>query len=156
MSEARLNPSLQKKAAARMAAAQCLYTAAVNKEALAPTQRINALKARLADNRDEQKLTVGQPVEPNYKLAEALLAGVADRQVEIDALLDSALKVGWTRARMSPLMVAILQCAIFELRFGKEISPKIVIDEYTRLTRSFFADDEVNFVHGCLSQLAHG
>ncbi|MBY0407231.1 MAG: hypothetical protein K2Q01_06020, partial [Rickettsiales bacterium] len=45
------------------------------------------------------------------------------------------------------------QCGIFELFFDKEISPKIIIDEYTRLTRHFFADQEVDFVHAALSKL---
>jgi N utilization substance protein B len=149
-----VNPSLQKKTAARTAAVQCIYTLSITGEKTTPAQQIAQLKNRLENNRDEQKLTVGVPLEPNYKLVETLLEGVAGRLADIDALVDGVLNAEWKRERMSPLLIAILQCSIYELCLGKEISAKIVIDEYTRLTRSFFADPEVNFVHGALSTLA--
>jgi len=148
------NPSLQKKTAARMAAAQCLYTLAMNGEKLSPAQQVVILKKQLANNKGEQKLQVGVPLEPNYKLLETLLEGIEQRRTDIDIRLDSALSAEWKRERMSPLLIAILQCAIFEMFFGTEISAKIIIDEYTRLTRSFFADGEVSFVHGTLSALS--
>jgi N utilization substance protein B len=139
-----VNPSLQKKTAARTAAVQCIYTLSITGEKTTPAQQIAQLKNRLENNRDE----------PNYKLVETLLEGVAGRLADIDALVDGVLNAEWKRERMSPLLIAILQCSIYELCLGKEISAKIVIDEYTRLTRSFFADPEVNFVHGALSTLA--
>jgi N utilization substance protein B len=148
------NPSLQKKTAARMAAVQGLYTMAVTDEKRTPAQIVAALKERLANNREEQKLVVGVPLEPNYKLVEELLEGTQKWHDDIDTRLESSLSADWKRDRVSPLIIAILQCAIFEMFFAKEIAAKIVIDEYTRLTRSFFADAEVNFMHGALSKLA--
>ena len=113
MSEAKpVNPSLQKKSAARMAAVQCLYTAAITGETRTPQQQVAALKEQLAHNRDEQKLQVGAPVEPNYKLVETLLAGIGADRAEIDARLEGALSGSWKRERMSPLLLAILQCSI--------------------------------------------
>jgi len=152
------NPSLQKKTAARMAAVQCLYNNALNEETVSPAERIEALKARLKNNRDEQKLLAGIAVEPNYKLVETILSGIEKFSADINKRVDSALSAEWKRERMSPLLIAILECATFELFFDKDVNPKIIIDEYTRLTRSFFADSEVNFVHGALSKLAtsHG
>ncbi len=149
-----VNPSLQKKSAARMAAVQCLYSATLTGEKRTPTQQINVLKKKLANNKNEQKLTVGAPIEPNYKLAEALLGGVAENLIEIDLRLDGALSGSWKRERMSPLLIAILQCSIYEMFFAKEIAPKIVIDEYTRLARQFCDDAEIGFVHGALATLA--
>jgi N utilization substance protein B len=152
----KINPSLQKKTAGRMAAVQCMYTLAVTGEERTPADMVAALKKRLENNRGEQKLVVGAPIEPNYKLVESLLAGIGQWRADIDARLDSTLSKEWKRSRMSPLLIAILQCAIFEMCFGKEMSAKIVIDEYTRLARSFFSDDEVGFVHGALQQIAKG
>ncbi len=148
------NPSLQKKTAARMAAVQCLYQQAITGDVRDAASQAAALKAQLKDNRSEQKMMVGMPVEPQYAMLEAMLAGVAERLDEINMRLDGSLSEKWTRNRMSPLLVALLQCGIFEMFFYKEISPKIVIDEYTRLARSFFADNEVDFVHGALATLA--
>lgn len=148
------NPSLRQKSAARMAAVQCLYRQAMTQEKITPEKQVAQLKAQFKDNRAEQKLLIGEPIEPNYRLVETLLAGVASRQADIDAAIDGRLTGGWTRARMSTLLVAALQCAVFELLFHKEISAKIIIDEYTRLARHFFGDDDVNFLHGVLSALA--
>jgi len=148
------NPSLQKKTGARMAAVQCLYTAGFGEEKNTPAQAVARLKKQLEGNREEQKLQTGMALEPNYKLLERLLEGVHANIDEIDKRMDSVLSAEWKRERMSPLLIAILQCAIYEMFFDKEIHPKIVIDEYTRMTRSFFAEPEVNFVHGALSKLA--
>ncbi len=151
--KAKPNSSLQKKAAARMAAVQSLYTLAINGEQRSPAQQVNLLRKQLAGNKDEQKLRVGTAHEPNYKLMETILDGIEKRGADIDVRLDATLSAEWKRDRMSPLLLAILQCGIFELFFDKEVKHKIVIDEYTRLTRHFFADAEVNFVHAALSKL---
>lgn len=148
-----MNLSLQKKSAARTAAVQCLYQQAVTGEDVAPEIQVAALKETLKDNRSEQKLLVGAAIEPHYPLLLALLEGIGKRGKEVDVRLDNALSKEWKRERTSPLLIAILQCAIFELFFYKEVSAKIIIDEYTRLARSFFADKEVSFVHGALSTL---
>ena len=148
------NPSLQKKTAARMAAVQCLYTLSVGEKQLSPAQQVAQLKKQLSGNIGEQKLQVGVPLEPNYKLLETILEGVDKWRADIDERVGRVLSKDWARERTGPLLIAILQCAIFELFFDKDISAKIVIDEYTRLTRSFFTDAEVDFVHGALSKLA--
>lgn len=152
--KARPNLSLKQKSAARMAAVQCLYTLAVGGENLSPAQQVQILKKQLTGNATEQKLQVGEAVEPNYKLVESILDGIEARSVEINTRLNNTLTEKWKRERMSPLLLAILQCAIFELFFDKPISAKIVVDEYTRLTRHFFADAEVDFVHAALAKLA--
>ena len=136
-----------------MAAVQCLYQQSVTGDLKDAVQQVAALKAQLANNKNEQKLVVGMAVEPNYTMMEILLAGIHERLDEINMRLDGALNETWSRERMSPLLVSLLQCAIYELFFHKEVKPSIVIDEYTKITRKFFADGEVNFVHGALSTI---
>lgn len=153
--DAKGNMSLQKRTAARMAAVQCLYTLAINGEALSPAQQVVLLKKQLSNNRSEQKLQVGEAVEPNYKLMESLLDGIEKWGPDIDKRLNSTLSAQWKRERMSPLLVAILRCGIFELFFDRDVNPKIIVNEYARLTRSFFAEAEVDFVFAALSKLSH-
>lgn len=149
-----VNLSLQKKSAARVAAVQALYTLAITGEERNAAQMVSAVKKQLANNKSEQKLLVGAAVEPDYKLLESILSGVEEWQDKINERLDSALSANWKRDRMSPLLTAILQCSIFELFFHRDVKPKIVIDEYTAMTRSFFGDAEINFVHGALAALS--
>ncbi|MFO0389377.1 MAG: transcription antitermination factor NusB [Alphaproteobacteria bacterium] len=148
------NPSLQKKSAARMAVVQALYQRAITGDASDAAKETASLKEQLSGNRSEQRLMVGVPLEPNYPLFEALLSGVNERMDEVNTRLDEVLTSDWKRERMSHLLVALLQCGIYEMFFHKEIKSNIVIDEYTRMARSFFSDKEVDFVHGALSTLA--
>lgn len=147
------NPSLQKKSAARIAAVQCVYERLISDDPPTPAQQISNLKARLANNTDEQKLTLGVMLEPNYPLVSAILSGTIEWKNDIDKRIDGTLSKEWTRERMSPILIAILQCAIFELFFYKDTKHKILIDEYTSLTSRFFAEAEVNFVNGVLKNL---
>ena len=147
------NLSLQKKSAARIAAVQCVYERIVSKAPLAPEQQVADLKKQLANNTGEQKLILGSSIEPNYPLLKAILEGTLEWQKDIDKRIDGALSKEWTRERMSPILIAILQCAIFELFFYKDTKHKILIDEYTNLTSRFFAEAEINFVNGVLKNL---
>lgn len=148
------NLSLQKKSASRVAAVQCLYKLAITKESLDPTKQVAALRVQLFRNPEEQKVTIGAAVEPNYPLYEAILSGVKQKNKEIDKMLGSVLAKEWKRERMSPLLIAILQVAIAEYFFAKETPLKVVLDEYSRLTRGFFGEKEVKFVFAVLTALA--
>jgi N utilization substance protein B len=152
------NPSLQKKSAARLAAVQCLYTQAMTGDKKPAVAQVADLKKQLKNNRNEQKLQVGIPMEPDYALLTRILDGVAEWEDAINERIDGALTGGWSRARMGKLLVAVLTCGIFELLFDKDLAAKIITDEYTRLARQLIADDEADFVHGVLSNLAaqHG
>lgn len=147
------NPSLQKKSAARIAAVQCVYERIISESPPTAEQQISNLKTRLANNTDEQKLTLGVMLEPNYPLVSAILEGTIEWQTDIDKRIDGILSKEWTRERMSPILISILQCAIFELFFYKDTKHKILIDEYTSLTSRFFAEAEVNFINGVLKNL---
>ena len=148
------NRSLQKKTAARMSAVQSLYQGAITKDAATPGEQAARVKAQLSGNQEEQKTHIGMAIEPDYKMLETLLTGIAEHHAEIQLRLGGALTPEWKQDRMGPLLVALLECAIFEMFFYKGTKPTIVIDEYTRLARSFFAEKEVGFVHGALHTLA--
>jgi len=152
-SEKKSNPSLQKKSAARIAAVQAIYERLVSEKQPSPEAQIAALKKRLANNKDEQKLTLGVMLEPNYPLVTAILEGTKEWQQDIDKRINSALSKDWTRERMSPILIAILNCALFELFFYKDTKHKILIDEYTTLTSRFFGEAEIGFVNGVLKNL---
>lgn len=147
------NLSLQKKSAARIAAVQCVYERIISKDSRSPEQQVSTLKKQLANNAVEQKLLLNVALEPNYPLVSAILEGTRQWQNDIDKRIDSALSKEWTCERMSPILIAILECAIFELFFYKDTKHKILIDEYTNLTSRFFSEAEINFVNGVLKNL---
>lgn len=148
-----VNLSLQKKSAARVAAVQVLYQHTMLHTPIAVEAQVKSLKAQLKNNSSEQKLLIGSAIEPDYALLTKLLEGVDHWNAEIDARVDEVLSAKWKRERTSKLIMAILRCAVFELFFHKDTKHGILVDEYTRLARSFFADGEVDFIYASLSTL---
>lgn len=150
----KLNPSLQKKTAARTIAVQSLYQQAMMpEEGLSAARQVARLKSQLKDNKDEQKLRANIAMEPDYSLLTAILSGIEEYHAAINERVDMCLHDSWTRERTSHLLLAILQSAVFELFFHKDGKHAIIIDEYTRLTRSFLGDAEVDFVYAALNKL---
>ena len=148
------NLSLQKKSAARVAAIQTLYKHAITKEELDPAQQLITLRVQLHKNAEEQKMLIGAAVEPNYVLYEAILTGVDAHRKDIEKAFNAVLAKDWKRERMSPVLIAILQCATFELLFHKDVNLKVIQDEYCRITRSFFGEAEVNFIFAATTAMS--
>lgn len=148
------NLSLQKKSASRVAAVQHIYRLLVTKEKLDVARQVSALKVQLFKNPEEQKATIGAAVEPNYTLYESLLVAFEEHRKDMDKMIDSVLSKEWKRERMSPVLIAILYAAIAELFFAKETPRKVVQDEYSRITRSFFGEREVKFIFAAIAKLA--
>jgi transcription antitermination factor NusB len=151
---AAVNLSLQKKSASRLVAVQCLYQMAVESNPRSSEACVAAVKKQLAGNKAEQKQVIGSSIEPNYPLLEAILSGVEEWREKISERVESTFSKDWKRERMSPVLIAILECATFELFFHKDSKPGVIIDEYTRLTGRFFDEPEVNFIYGALSALS--
>jgi transcription antitermination factor NusB len=148
------NLSLQKKSASRVAAVQHIYRVTLSKEKLDVAKQVSSLKVQLFKNPEEQKATIGAAVEPNYPLYEAILTAFSEHKKDMDKMIDSVLSKEWKRERMSPVLLAVLYAATAELFFTKETPLKVVQDEYSRITRSFFGEAEVKFVFAALAKLS--
>lgn len=149
----KINPSLRRKSAARMAVVQCLYRQAITGDTTASDVQVERLKKQLANNKDEQKMLVGGPIEPDYTMLARLLEGCMRCKADVNAAIDAQLAGGWSRERMSVLMVALLQCSVFEMLYDKDLGHPIVVNEYTQLARHFFDQKDVDFVHAVLSRV---
>jgi N utilization substance protein B len=67
----------------------------------------------------------------------------------IDAIIQRAAPA-WPIGQISRVDLAILRLAIFELRFRKDIPPKVVIDEAVELAKEFGGETSPSFVNGVL------
>ncbi len=81
-----------------------------------------------------------------------LVQGTIARRQEIDALLAKH-ATNWTVERMSMVDRNILRLAVFELMFGNETPPKVVINEAVELAKRFGAADSGKFVNGVLDSI---
>lgn len=83
-----------------------------------------------------------------------LVAGVVERQRELDPKIHTALVEGWPLKRLDVTLRAILRTAAWELISRPDVPGRVVINEYVDVAKAFFEGDEPNIVNGVLDNLA--
>jgi len=137
-----------RRAAARLAAAQALYEMEVADKGLADI---------LAEF---EAHWIGQEVEgEQYNPAEldffrAIVSGVLNDQRAIDRGLDDALAEGWPLKRVEALMRAILRAGFYELKDRPDVPARVVITEYVDIAGAFFGPEECGMINAVLDALA--
>ena len=137
-----------RRAAARLAAAQALYEMEVADKGLADI---------LAEF---EAHWIGREVEGDqYNPAELaffrdVVSGVLKDQRAIDRGLDDALARGWPLRRVEALMRAILRAAYYELKSRPDVPARVVIAEYVDVAGAFFGREESGMINAVLDALA--
>jgi N utilization substance protein B len=146
--------SLRRKSSARVAAVQCLYRLKITSETTDAEALLEDYLAQWKDDKVSVNRVISRDADPDKSFLRKLLGGVLEKQTEIDEVIKNSLNDKWTMQRMSPLLIAVIACAIFEMKYATTLRPAIVIDEYVTLTGRFFEAPEVGFVNGLLDTLA--
>jgi len=154
MSEKPVPQSLKRKSSSRLAAVQCLYRLRLMGEEMTPERLLEDYLGQWKDDRETGARVISRDAEPDKSFLRKLLTGLMDKRDDIDALIKASLNDKWTMERMSPLLLSLIGCAIYEMRYMGALAPAIVINEYVTLTGRFFEAPEVGFVNGLLDQLA--
>ncbi len=81
--------------------------------------------------------------------AQAVVMGIEDKQEEIDALISSKLKKGWTLGRISKPSLAILRLAVYEIMYLENIPDGVAVNEAVELAKKYTID-ESGFINGIL------
>lgn len=84
----------------------------------------------------------------------AVLGGAWAARGRLDAELATALAEGWTLARCSAVVRAVLRAGAFELAERTEVPVKVVLNEYVEVARLFSGGGEPGFVHAVLDRLS--
>ncbi len=142
------NRSLQAKSAARIAAVQLAYRAHIRGGSIVP----DTLMAEYASFREEEAAIKGEP--PHKPLMKKLLCGLAEHGEALKKAAEEQLKENWSMARTSPILLAILQLAIFELDSERGTKQEVIIDEYTNIASRLLEQNEIGFIHATLKELA--
>lgn len=146
--------SLKRKSSARLAAVQCFYRLRLTGEGLGAEDLLKEYLAQWKDDRESGAHVISREAEPDKAFLRKLLSGLITERENIDGLIKVSLGDKWKMERMSPLLLSLLACAIYELRYLAVLAPPIIIDEYVTLTGRFFEAQEVGFVNGLLDTLA--
>ena len=56
----------------------------------------------------------------------------------------------WPLEKINKVDLAILRCAIWEIKFINKTPPKVIIDEAVELAKEFGTDTSSAFINGCL------
>jgi len=153
MSDKPVPLSLRRKSSARVAAVQCIYRLKITDEATLPEKLLEEYLAQWQDDKSSGSRVISRDAEPDTAYLRKLLTGVMEHKEEIDAIIKSSLNDKWTVERMSPLLLAIIACAVYETNYSHSLKPPVIIDEYVTLTSRFFEVQEVGFVNGLLDTL---
>ncbi len=84
--------------------------------------------------------------------AERLSHGVVKHLPEIDAAI-KRLAPEWPLDQVPGIDRNILRLEVYELKYGKEIPPKVAINEAIELAKTFGSDSSSKFVNGVLGSL---
>ncbi len=84
--------------------------------------------------------------------AERLSKGVVKHLSEIDTLVQR-LAPEWPLEQVPGIDRNILRLEVYELKYGKEIPPKVAINEAIELAKTFGSDSSSKFVNGVLGSL---
>lgn len=149
----KLQPVLQKRRAARLAAVQALYQAENGRQSMATVvaefdaHRLHAILSTLEDPSPESP-------EVDREWFKIVAKGATERQAELDEVLSACLQSGWTLARCGYFLRACLRAGAFELLDRTDVPANTVINEYVELSRLFAPSSEAGFVNAVLDKAA--
>ncbi len=81
-----------------------------------------------------------------------LVAGVDAKHVELDELLQP-IAPDWPMAQIARMDRMVLHMGAYELLYGQDVPPKVVINEAVELAKAFGGDNSSKFINGVLGTL---
>ena len=81
--------------------------------------------------------------------AQAVVSGIEDKHEEIDEIIAKQIKKGWTLSRISKPSLAILELAVYEIKYLDNVPASVAINEAVELAKKYTID-ESGFVNGIL------
>ena len=131
----------------RMLAVQILYQESIN-----PNDDSFDIDETLKDTIDVLKLDKLKK-KSNLNFAKKIYSGVWSNNKSIDVDILLALGSSHDFKKFESLLKSILKAAVFELKYDNQLSKKIIISEYLKITDSFYANSEASLVNGILDNI---
>ena len=131
----------------RMLAVQILYQESIN-----PNDNSFDINETLKDAIETLKLNKLKR-KSNLNFAKKIYSGVWSNNKSIDADILLALGSSHDFKKFENLLKFILKAAVFELKYDNQLSKKIIISEYLKITDSFYANNEASLVNGILDNI---
>lgn len=86
--------------------------------------------------------------------AESILHGVTEREGEVKAAIQEHAPQ-WPMERMDPISRCILLVGAYEILFGNDAPPAVVMNEAIEIAKEYGTEEGGKFVNGVLNAIAH-
>lgn len=93
-----------------------------------------------------------EPVDEDF--ARKLIEGVQSRKEDIQSSIQT-FAPQWPLSRMDPITRCILFIGSYELLYGNDAPPPVVMNEAIEIAKQFGSSESGKFVNGVLNALAH-
>lgn len=85
----------------------------------------------------------------------ALVRGVRERQIDLDAQFEPLLK-RWSKERLPKIDLIILRLAIFEMLYGDDVPVSVAISEAVLLSKKFSSEESRSYINAILGRISGG
>ena len=117
------------------------------------TTRLNKTYYAMLSN--ENQVYTERPSGPQRVYIDTVVCGVANRCEELNEIIKEY-SIGWDVARISKLTRAVMQLAIFEIKYMEDVPTSVAISEAVRIAKLYDGDDTGAFVNGVLGAYVRG
>ena len=128
----------------RLLAVQALYQISINE--LSSKNSIDSILETAMQQPGLEELKK----KPNFNYAKKILNGFLENSPQIDLLIRTSLTASRSLDKLDKLIQAILNLAIYEIKFGPKVPKKIIINEYLNISHIFFTGAESKLINGIL------
>ena len=128
----------------RLLAVQALYQISINE--LSNENSIDSILETAIQQPGLEELKK----KPNFNYAKKILNGFLENSQQIDLLIRTSLTASRSLDKLHKLIQAILNLAIYEIKFGPKVPKKIIINEYLNISHIFFTGTESKLINGIL------
>ena len=128
----------------RLLAVQALYQISINE--LSSDNSIDSILETAIQQPGLEELKK----KPNFNYAKKILNGFLENSQQIDLLIRTSLTASRSLDKLDKLIQAILNLAIYEIKFGPKVPKKIIINEYLNISHIFFTGAESKLINGIL------
>lgn len=128
----------------RLLAVQALYQISINE--LSNENSIDSILETAIQQPGLEELKK----KPNFNYAKKILNGFLENSPQIDLLIRTSLTASRSLDKLDKLIQAILNLAIYEIKFGPKVPKKIIINEYLNISHIFFTGAESKLINGIL------
>ncbi len=84
---------------------------------------------------------------------ERVVRGTAEKQQELDEIIQKYLRSGWTLKRLSKVSYAVLRLAVYEMKYEDDVPGSVAINEAVEISKAYGDEKDPGFVNGILASV---